>query len=584
MAFACIHIPDFPLQAVIRGEPSSPRSSTGNWPGESFPHPLARDVLRGRVLALVDGAASQCRVVALSAAAMRASVQIGMGKAQVEQFPGVEIRRRSPEQERNAHAALLDLGGSFSPRVEDTAPEAILLDLAGLDALFGDSETVARKLAQGAWDVCDLEAHVAVAPNPDAALHAARGLSGVIVIAEGEEAARLGPLPIQTLCASAEALETFERWGVRTCAALAALPVLDLSERLGAEGVQLHEWARGAGRRSLRLAEPALTFEEALPLDYDVAELEPLSFLLSRLLETLCARLEARALAVAALRLRLALTPLHNIGKPGKSPDAYEKTLSLPIPLRNAKLLLNLLRLQLHSNPPGAPVRGIFLAAEPAGPRATQGGLFVPSGPDPEKLELTLAKLRHLVGESRVGSPQILDTHRPDAFRMGRFAVVAAERSVTKDKRQKLEQSNQSAQANKKPQVAQKMGRPELQREINRIPSPDVQDDIANESHCAGFRMFRPPLPARVEMREGRPARVFFQNLRGTVTVASGPWRSSGNWWEKEAWQQEEWDLEVEFSTQASREQMKQPETRRGLYRVAYDEIRRAWLVRGVYD
>jgi protein ImuB len=392
------------------------------------------------------------------------------------------------------------------------------------------------------------------------------------VIAKGEEAARLGPLPIQVLCASADAIETFERWGVHTCAALAALPVLELSERLGAEGVQLHEWARGAGRRSLRLAEPALTFEESLPLDYDVAELEPLSFLLSRLLEALCARLEARALAAAALQLRLALAPLHNIGTPGKSPDAYEKTLSLPIPLRNAKLLLNLLRLQLQSNPPGAPVRGIFLAAEPAGPRATQGGLFVPSGPDPEKLELTLAKLRYLVGESRVGSPQIVDTHRPDAFRMGRFAVVAVERSVTKDKRQKLEQSNQSAQANKKPQVAQKTGRPELQK------------TIANGSHCAGFRMFRPPLPARVDMREGRPARVFFQNLRGTVTVASGPWRSSGDWWEKEAWQQEEWDLEVEFSTQASREQMKQPETRRGLYRVAYDEIRRAWLVRGVYD
>ena len=94
--------------------------------------------------------------------------------------------------------------------------------------------------------------------------------------------------------------------------------------------------------------------------------------------------------------------------------------------------------------------------------------------------------------------------------------------------------------------------------------------------------MFRPPLPARVELREGRPARVFFRNLRGTVTAASGPWRSSGDWWEQEAWQQEEWDLEIAFSP--SREQSKQPETQRGLYRVVYDELRRAWLVRGVYD
>jgi protein ImuB len=597
MAFVCIHIPDFAVQAVIRGEPASLSSPTGKFTGD-----LSGDPLRGRVLALVDGLASQCRVVALSAAAARAGVQIGMGKTQVEQFPAVEIRRRSPEQERNAHAALLDLGGSFSPRVEDTAPEAILLDLAGLEALFGDSETLARKLVQGAWDVSGLVAHVAVAPNPDAALHAARASAGksrgVTVIAEGEEAARLGPLPIQVLCAStqalcasaqalgasAETLETLDRWGVRTCADLAALPVLDLSERLGAEGVQLHEWARGAGRRSLRLAEPALTFEETLPLDYDVAELEPLSFLLSRMLEALCARLEARALAASVLRLRLTLAPPHNIGKSGKSPDAYEKQLSLPIPLRNAKLLLNLLRLQLQNNPPGAPVRGIFLAAEPAGPRATQGGLFVPSGPDPEKLELTLAKLRNLVGESRVGSPQLVDTHRPDTFRMERFAVAAAERSVTKDKRQKPEHAERAARAKRKPQVAPKTGRPELPGEINRMPGPDAGDDIANKSHCTGFRMFRPPLPARVELREGRPARVFFRNLRGTVTAASGPWRSSGDWWEQEAWQQEEWDLEIAFSPQTSPEQSKKPKTQRGLYRIVYDELRRAWLVRGVYD
>ena len=183
-----------------------------------------------------------------------------------------------------------------------------VLDMAGLDALFGDAESIARQLAQGALTVCGMAAHVAVAPNPDAALHAARGFrAGITVIAEGEEAARLSPLPIGVLGASAEALETLDRWGVRNCAALAALPVLDLSERLGAEGVRLHQWARGAGRRSLRLAEPALSFEEALELDYEVAELEPLAFLLSRLLETLCARLGARSLAAAAVSLRLGL-------------------------------------------------------------------------------------------------------------------------------------------------------------------------------------------------------------------------------------------------------------------------------------
>jgi protein ImuB len=478
-------------------------------------------------------------------AALRVGIEIGMAKAQVEQFAGVEMRLRSPEQERNAHAALLDLGGSFSPRVEDTAPESIVLDLAGLDALFGNAESIARRLAQGALEVCGMAAHVAVAPNPDAALHAARGFAGVTVIAEGEEAARLGPLPIGVLGASAEALETLDRWGVRNCAALAALPVLELSERLGAEGVRLHQWARGAGQRSLRLAEPALSFEEALELDYEVAELEPLAFLLSRLLEALCARLGARSLAASAVRMRLALAscgeqmPIKQetggIPRPPRRTrndelNQFVRCLNLPVPLRNAKLLLNLLRLQLQGDPPGAPVRGIFLAAEPARPRATQGGFFVPPGPDPEKLDLTLAKLAHLVGESRVGSPELVDTHRPDAFRMRRFVPATAGTSAA-------------------------AGGPE---------------------HRSGFRIFRPALPARVEMHAGRPARVFFRGVCGEVLVASGPWRGSGDWWEKDAWQQEEWDIEVRFTSGR--------ETRRGLYRFAYDEIRRQWLVRGIFD
>ena len=177
MAFACIHIPDFLMQAVVRSEPVFPCPLTGDalalHPHGRIQGKGGRARHGGQALALVEGTPPLCRVVAANDAAMAAGIEAGMAKAQAEQFRGVEIRRRSPEQEKNAHAALLDLGGSFSPRVEDTAPEAILLDLAGLDALFGGAETVARQLAQGALGV-GLAARVAVAANPETALHAAR--------------------------------------------------------------------------------------------------------------------------------------------------------------------------------------------------------------------------------------------------------------------------------------------------------------------------------------------------------------------------------------------------------------------------
>src|SRR5271170_4787129 len=139
------------------------------------------------------------------------------------------------------------------------------------------------------------------------AAHAARGFAGITVIPEGEEARCLSGLPVQALAPSAEALETLERWGIRTCAALAALPVLELSERLGQEGVRLQELARGAHARALVLAEPAEILQEEMELDDAVEDLEPLAFVLGRLLDQVCARLAARALSAAAIRVRFDL-------------------------------------------------------------------------------------------------------------------------------------------------------------------------------------------------------------------------------------------------------------------------------------
>jgi len=219
--------------------------------------------------------------------------------------------------------------------------------------------------------------------------------------------------------------------------------------------------------------------------------------------------------------------------------------------LRNSKLLLNLLRLQLQGDPPPAPIRAIVLAADPARPRVTQGGFFLSSGPDPETLELTLARLAHLVGESRAGSPQLMDTHRPEAFHMRRFVPGS------------------------------------------QAPDRSSQAAPASREHRTGFRIFRPALPARVEMRAGRPASVFFHGLRGEVLAASGPWRTSGDWWGENPWQQDEWDLEIRFASSGRGRmanpslqllQLQQRGPQRGLYRFWYDEIRRVWLVRGVYD
>src|SRR5262249_20213692 len=152
---------------------------------------------------------------------------------------------RCEAYEKAAHAALLDAGWSVSPRVEDAAPNTIVLDLAGLEMLFGSDKKIAETLQQRAASV-GVNANVAVAANIDASIVAARGCAGVTLIPAGEEERGLGELQVQILTVGIETIEILERWGIRTLRALGALPVLQLSERLGQEGVRLHALARGA--------------------------------------------------------------------------------------------------------------------------------------------------------------------------------------------------------------------------------------------------------------------------------------------------------------------------------------------------
>src|SRR6266404_1944872 len=406
--FACIFIPDFSVQAIIRFEPE----------------------LRARPVAVLTGRSPLEKVGALNERARQSGVEIGATKSQLEAWDNVILRARSESQEKSAHAALLDRAQSFSPEVEDTSPGAVLLNLAGLEPLLGPLPKIAHDLARRVSRM-GLEANIAVAANPDAALLAARGFTGVTLIPEGLEAERLGDLPVDVLLESfssdmeeaARWVETFDRWGIRKLRALAALPEVPVSERLGQQGIRLQKVARGAASRNLRVLEPQLIFAESVELEYPIVLLEPLAFLLNRMLEQVCARLRARALAVQELHLSLELATTQSNGC-ASSTRTFIRTLRLPTPMLDAKVFLKLLQLDLQAHPPGAPIVKIHLSANPARPRALQSGLFQPVFPEPEKLELTLARIAGIVGEGRVGSVELLDTHREGAFAMRHFAPV----------------------------------------------------------------------------------------------------------------------------------------------------------------
>jgi protein ImuB len=239
----------------------------------------------------------------------------------------------------------------------------------------------------------------AVSTTVEAAILAARNLPGYTFIPPGQEAHVLGPLSIDALPPDPELFETFHLWGIRSLEDLARLPDDALASRLGARGLGLQRLARGVIERPLRPRLPAAIYEESADLEHPIQLREPLLFLIARFLHDLTARLKSQSLAASAIHLTF---------------NGKEKRRSLlPFPTRDVKLLLKLVEHSLERQPPEEPVSKVHLELVPTEPRRVQHGLFTPAAPEPEKLELTLGKIRGLVGEKNVGYPELFDTHRP---------------------------------------------------------------------------------------------------------------------------------------------------------------------------
>jgi len=458
------------------------------------------------------------------------------------------------ERGHDPAALLVDLAFTFSPLVEQTGIDTVVLDVAGQELLFGspmssdqsvrvkpeaDWTNIANEITRRAAQL-GFKVNVSIAANPDVAIHAARS-NEITVIPAGEELVKIGSLPLKLLDYSLtgiekdkaeEIYETLGLWGVRTFTEFAKLPIAGIAQRLGQEGVRLQKLAQGKSERHLNLFQPPVGFEQALELEHPISELESLSFMFSRLLNQLCANLNSHGLATNELRLYLKL----------EDKTEYGHTITLPVPMRNPKTFLRLLLMEVESNPPPAAIISIKIKAEPVKPRESQAGLFIPLAPEPEKLELTLARLAKLVGPDNLGSVEVLDTHRPDAFRLNRFRL----------------NPRTGKNAGKKPQKGPKAA-----------PAPPVM----------GFRVFRPPWRAEVKTTDGRPARINSSGIayaiRGQVVSASGPWRTSGDWWGKDVWSRDEWDVAVKGSGSQEGEV---------LCRIYRDLQSEEWFVAGVYD
>jgi protein ImuB len=498
--FACVRVEAFAAAALERCQPG----------------------LREQPLAVVTGAAPAMRVVEANARARAEGVRPGLADAEaVVRCPALVRRPASAEAETAARHALLEACLSVSPRLEDAAPGLVHVDLDGLERLFGEDAELGRRLRRHAHAV-GLEARVGIAGSRAAAGVAARLGSPVHVLPPGAERATLGAVPLATLEWPAALAATFARWGLATLGDLAALPRAGVGARLGRAGLAAHDLAVGVDRAPFRAWTPPPFWAEAQGLDWEIATVPALVPVLEHVLARLCARLAGAQLLIDVLEVRLAL------GSGGH----HARSVALAAPLGEAAPIVSLLALEIEAHPPPAAVTGVALSARVVPRRTAPGGLWQPPAPAPRDLATVLTRLTLLVGGANVGTPVIVDSHRPDDYTLAPFD-----------------------------------GRDEAG------DGAPGRDDPAPPRPIAGslaLRRLRPPRPVEVDTHEGRPIRVRDSSgLDAAVETSAGPWRLSGHWWDTDAWAHDEWDVELSDHT---------------VWRLSHDRLTSTWSLTAVYD
>jgi protein ImuB len=537
----CIHVPLFPLAARLRCEPD----------------------LREEALVVVAGRGQAARVVAATRRARQAGIRAGFTLTQARaRLPRLVARTRDPESERAAQEALLDVAESFSPRVEDAGEGLAYLDATGLHRIYPGDDTegdLGRAVIRAMEQRALMPARVGVAASKLAAAIAAQSARSPQVVAAGQESAYLAPMPLERISGQAGALATLRQWGIGSLGDLARLPVAEVISRLGPAGAELYAVARGEDPRPLVPRSPPHTFTEGLEFEWPLVQVEPLLFVARAALERLMQRLAGRALGCLKLEYALHL----------ESHGRHERALILPAPTRELKTLLTLLRLDLEAHPPDGPIAGLTLVAHPERPRAAQLSLFGPAALAPDQLATTLARLFALLGEDRVGSPQVVNAHRPEAHALRPYAPPAP--PLTRGTLQP------------RPSAATvRVLRPPVPVEVitdgKALPTPPVSPPPAVSSATeTPADTAEPALPALAPIALERPLsiRSLAQDtpgkptIHGVVKVASGPWCLEEEWWNVHAIARDYWDIELANGI---------------LYRLYRERASGDWFIDGVYD
>jgi nucleotidyltransferase/DNA polymerase involved in DNA repair len=463
--YAVVWIQNFSLQSVLRSEPFE----------------------RDTPVVIVRETAQRSKIFQVNSIAARYGVRPDQSVSQALAKCGqLQIRPKKPKAEKNARTCLYHCLYKLTPLIEASAEDRYTLQLSGIPE--DERKSRIHALLQQ-LKIQGFHPQIGVASASNWAHYAAKCTKSLLWVDSPQ--VFFNQVSITTALEDEELQEILDQWGIRTLGEFSKLSQQAIGYRLGKRGLELWQSLHRPKEHILKIQSLPQVFSAEMDLEYTIHTLEPLTFILNRLIDQLCLQLENQMLQSRALIIDLSL----------EDKSHYRRVFKLPEPTTNRKKIEQVLHTHLENLQTGSAIHGISLEMIPVDAKAPQRMLFQQSVSDTWKLDATLHQLIGLLGSENVGSPRLKDTHEPDTFALEPLNQVLEEKA-----------------------------------------------SYGNESSAGKLRLqrFRPPLPAQVKLQNGFPKIVKSSlNDVSEVVMLRGPWHHSGNWWDNRKWKRIEWDIEI---------------------------------------
>jgi DNA polymerase-4 len=312
--------------------------------------------------------------------------------------------RRYQQASRDVMAILR----RFTPQVEPISIDEAFLDVTGSILLFGEGETMARAIKAATRDEVGLTASVGVATTKLVAKVASdlRKPDGLVVVAPGEEAAFLAPLPIGRLWGVGEKTgAALAEYGVRTIGDLAALPPDVVVRRFGKHGGSLISRARGIDDDRVHEGDPAKSVGHEHTFDVDTSDPEVIERTLLAMADGVAGRLRSSGVRAATVAVKIRDSSFRTMTRQRTLPEPTD--LTEPI----FRAALELARPEVR----GRRIRLLGVTASNLGERE-QLGLFPADDPKRRAAIEAADTLRRRYGERAVTRGRLVGTGLPAPF------------------------------------------------------------------------------------------------------------------------------------------------------------------------